>query len=187
MKFTPTIIEGAWAVNSQVLDDARGSFHEWFKREEILKATGLDFSVAQANFSESKRGVVRGIHYSLAETGQAKWVTCISGHVRDVIVDIRPTTKTFGKHITVELKGGSGDAVLLGPGLGHAFSALAEKSTVAYLLNSPFAPLMEFEINPLDPELGIDWGFPAAQLLLSEKDIAAPYLKERMKQGLLPK
>jgi dTDP-4-dehydrorhamnose 3,5-epimerase len=186
MQITELEITGSWHARFPAWNDSRGSFREWFKHQEIFEATGLNFSVAQANISESKRGVVRGIHYSLAASGQAKLITCISGEIRDVIVDIRPTSNTFGKHTVVELEGGSGDAVLIGPGLGHAFSALAEKSTVAYLLNSPFAPSMEYEINPLDPELGIEWGFPGAQLLLSEKDLAAPNLAERMNQRLLP-
>jgi dTDP-4-dehydrorhamnose 3,5-epimerase len=171
---------------SQVFADDRGSFREWFKYAEIKEKTGIDFSVAQANISHSKRGVVRGIHYSLAVEGQAKWVTCVSGAIRDVIVDIRPASPTFGTFVVVDLVGGSGEAVLIGAGLGHAFVSCENSSSVAYLVTSPFSPTEEFEINPLDSTIGIDWGLPSEQLLLSAKDAQAPSLAERGREGLLP-
>jgi dTDP-4-dehydrorhamnose 3,5-epimerase len=186
MKLTPLGIEGAWVAESPVWSDERGVFREWFKVEEIARITGRDFSVAQANISSSARGTVRGIHYSLAETGQAKWVTCVSGSIHDVIVDIRPASPTYGKSSVIELLGASGKAVLIGEGLGHGFVAMEDGTTVAYLITSPFSPKQEFEINPLDPEIGIEWGLPVGQLRLSPKDAVAPSLAERMEQGKLP-
>jgi len=186
MELTLLGIEGAWVATSPVWSDDRGFFREWFKSADLLAATGIDFGVQQANISSSARGVVRGIHYSLAAVGQAKWVTCVSGAIRDVIVDIRPGSPTYGKHEVVELAGASGKAVLIGEGLGHGFVSLADASTVAYLVTSPFSPTEEFEINPLDPELGIEWGLPVSELRLSPKDAAAPSLAERLGQGKLP-
>ena len=186
MNLTPLSIQDAWVAESPVWSDERGFFREWFKTEEISQVAGRDFSVAQANISSSARGVLRGIHYSLAEVGQAKWVTCVSGLIRDVIVDIRPESPTYGKYEVVELAGASGKAVLIGEGLGHGFVSLANDSTVAYLVTSPFSPTEEFEINPLDPELGIEWGLPVGELRLSPKDAAAPLLAERLGQGKLP-
>lgn len=186
MNITPLAIEGAWVASSQVFSDARGSFCEWFKRDEILSTTGLLFSPEQANLSESRDGVVRGIHYSLAKAGQAKWIICVSGAIKDVIVDIRPSSPTFGQHVAIELKSGSGQAVLIGSGLGHGFVALSDPSIVAYLVSSPFSPTEEFEINPLDPEIGIDWGRSHTELLLSPKDFAAPSLSTRHREGRLP-
>jgi dTDP-4-dehydrorhamnose 3,5-epimerase len=187
MNLTPLGIEGAWVAESPVWSDERGFFREWFKAEEISRITGRDFSVAQANISSSARGTVRGIHYSLAESGQAKWVTCVSGSIRDVIVDIRPGSPTYGKSIVIELSGTSGKAVLIGEGLGHGFVAMEDDTTVAYLITSPFSPKEEFEINPLDPEIGIEWGLPVGELRLSPKDAAAPSLKERLGEGKLPR
>lgn len=186
MDLTPLGIQGAWLATSPVWEDDRGSFREWFKASDIKSATGLDFSVAQANLSQSKRGVLRGIHYSLAAGGQAKWVTCVSGSIRDVIVDIRPTSPTYGQYVIVDLVGGSGNVVLIGTGLGHGFISLEDASSVAYLITSPFSPKEEFEINPLDPEINIDWGLPLDQLLLSPKDATAPFLAERYAEGNLP-
>jgi len=182
MEISPLGIEGAWLASSKVHSDDRGSFREWFKHSEIMAATGIDFSVAQANLSQSKRGVVRGIHYSLAPEGQAKWVTCVTGAIKDVIVDIRPHSETFGKYVAVDLIGGSGEVVLISAGLGHGFVSLENGSYVAYLVSSPFSPNHEFEINPLDPDIGIEWGVSPEELLLSPKDSAAPTLEERKSQ-----
>jgi dTDP-4-dehydrorhamnose 3,5-epimerase len=123
----------------------------------------------------------------LAAKGQAKWVTCVSGLIKDVIVDIRPNSKTFGKWIEVELSGTSGNAVLIGEGLGHGFISLADTSTVAYLVSSQFSPSEEFEINPLDPAISINWGLHISELKISDKDKVAPGLKLRLKEGKLPK
>lgn len=186
MNLTPLGIEGAWIVESPVWSDERGSFREWFKNVDLVSATGSKFDVQQANISTSDRGVLRGIHFSLAAAGQAKWVTCVTGSIRDVIVDIRQESQTFGKHVAVELRGGDGKALLLSKGLGHGFLALENGTAVAYLVSSPYSPNEEFEINPLDPALGIAWGLPLEKLLLSLKDSTAPSLAECVEQSKLP-
>lgn len=179
-------IDGAWICRSNIHVDERGKFQEWFKEQAVFAKTGFDFSVAQANLSHSKFGVVRGIHYSLAPKGQAKWVTCISGAIQDVVLDIRTTSPTYGEHVSVNLEAGSGKAILIEPKLAHGFVALEENTIVAYLVSSPYSPSEEFEINPLDPELGIEWGLPINQLIISEKDRIAPGLAERKSQGNIP-
>jgi dTDP-4-dehydrorhamnose 3,5-epimerase len=186
MKLTQLGIEGAWLAEWPMWSDERGYFREWFKTEDTRAITGIDFAIQQANISLSQRGVIRGIHYSLAPQGQAKWVTCINGSIRDVIVDIRPSSPTFGKSVFVDLNGLDGRAVLIGAGLGHGFASLADSSTIAYLLSSPYSPGEEFEINPMDPDLGIDWSIDLAEVSLSEKDKLAPSIAERHAQGKLP-
>ncbi len=186
MELTPLGIEGAWLAESPVWSDERGFFREWFKSGDIEAFTGIDFSMQQANISQSQRGVIRGIHYSLAPEGQAKWVTCVNGRIRDVIVDIRPSSPTFGKSVFVDLNGLDGRAVLIGQGLGHGFASLADSATIAYLLSSPYSPTEEFEINPLDPALGIDWGVDLRDVSMSEKDKMALSLAERNREGKLP-
>ncbi len=187
MKLSSLGIEGVWLAESPVWSDDRGSFREWFKSEDILAETGIDFSIQQANVSDSRKGVIRGIHYSLAESSQSKWITCVAGRLRDVVVDIRPSSPTFGKSVYVDLTGSDGRAVLIGAGLGHGFASLTEASTIAYLLSSAYSPSNEFEINPLDPELRIDWGVELSEMSFSEKDRSAPSLAERHKEGKLPK
>jgi dTDP-4-dehydrorhamnose 3,5-epimerase len=187
VKIEPSLIEGTWLISSPVLMDSRGFFREWFKSEQIKNATGRDFGIEQANISLSSRGTLRGIHYSLAPRGQAKWITCVSGSIKDVIVDIRSNSPTFGKWIEVELNGDSGQAVFISEGLGHGFLALQDNTAVAYLVSSPFSPTDEFEINPLDEKIGINWGMNLSDLKISDKDKNAPTLKERLAEGKLPK
>jgi dTDP-4-dehydrorhamnose 3,5-epimerase len=180
MKLTPLGIEGAWLAESPVWSDDRGFFREWFKSESIKIATGRDFGIEQANISLSSAGTLRGIHYSIAPRGQAKWITCVSGSIQDVIVDIRPDSKTFGQWVDVELKGDSGNAVFISEGLGHGFLALEDNTAVAYLVSTPFSPTDEFEINPLDEKIGIKWGMDLSSLKISGKDKIAPSLAERL-------
>ena len=187
MELTPLGIEGAWLAESPVWSDERGFFREWFKSEDIEKATGKSFGIEQANISVSSKGTLRGIHYSIAPRGQAKWVTCVAGSIKDVIVDIRPESKTFGKWVEVELKGDSGKAVLISEGLGHGFLALEDNTTVAYLVSTPFSPTYEYEINPLDERIGITWGMGNQDLRISEKDLRAPSLEFMLDQRLLPR
>jgi dTDP-4-dehydrorhamnose 3,5-epimerase len=186
MKITPLGIEGAWVAESPIWSDDRGFFREWFKTADIDEATGRSFGIEQANISHSSKGTLRGIHYSIAPRGQAKWITCVSGVIKDVIVDIRPESKTFGKWVDVELRGDSGNAVFISEGLGHAFIALEDNTAVAYLVSTPFSPAHEFEINPLDEKIGINWGMPISELKISEKDKKAPSLEKRVKEGRLP-
>ena len=174
MELTPLGIEGAWLAESPVWNDDRGYFREWFKREDVLSKTGIDFSVQQANVSQSRRGVIRGIHYSLAAEGQAKWVTCVAGNILDVVVDVRPESPTFKRWMSVELSGESNKAVLIGKGLGHGFISLESDSIVSYILSSKYSPQNEFSIHPLDPEIGIQWGLPNSEIVISTRDGEAP-------------
>ncbi len=187
MQLTPLEIEGSWLAESPIWNDQRGFFREWFKSNDIKNKVGREFCVEQANISSSTKGSLRGIHYSLAPSGQAKWITCISGSIKDVIVDIRPHSKTFGKWLNIELTASSGQAVLIGEGLGHGFLALEENSIVVYLINSEFSPSEEYGINPLDKNIGIDWGLDSSLMSISEKDRSAPSLLEQLQFGLLPK
>jgi dTDP-4-dehydrorhamnose 3,5-epimerase len=186
MKITPLEIEGVWVAESPIWSDDRGFFREWFKSEDIKNATGRDFGIEQANISLSSKGTLRGIHYSIAPRGQAKWITCVSGAIKDVILDIRPESATFGKWVNVELRGDSGKAVLVSEGLGHGFISMEDNTVVAYLVSTPFSPGHEYEINPLDEKIAINWGMLTSDLKISEKDMKAPTLAERLEEGKLP-
>ena len=186
MKLTTLGIDGGWLAESPVWRDDRGFLREWFKSEAVKNATGRDFGIEQANISLSSAGTLRGIHYSVAPRGQAKWITCVSGSIQDVIVDIRPESKTFGQWIDVVLEGDSGKAVLISEGLGHGFLALEDNTAVAYLVSTPFSPTDEFEINPLDEKIGIKWGMNMGSLKISGKDKTAPTLAVRLAEGKLP-
>lgn len=173
---TPLSIEGLWLFESPSHGDDRGYFREWFKAPLIQEKLGREFQVSQTNLSRSKKGVVRGIHFSTASKGQAKWVTCANGRLWDVVVDIRPNSPTFKRWEAVELRADEGKSVFISEGLGHAFLSLEDDTVISYLLTTPYSPKDEFAINPKDEEIAIAW--PDMPLVFSEKDQSAPTLKE---------
>ncbi|MFF3780023.1 dTDP-4-dehydrorhamnose 3,5-epimerase [Streptomyces sp. NPDC001933] len=178
-------IAGAWVHEPKVFPDSRGSFHEWFKASELSEAVGHTLRLAQANFSVSSRGTLRGVHFADVPPSQAKYVKCMRGAVLDVIVDIRVGSPTYKQWEAVRLDDVDHHSVYLAEGLGHAFMALTDDASVAYLCSEGYAPGREHGINPLDPELGIEWP-QGITPLLSDKDAAAPSLAEAEEQGLLP-
>ncbi len=184
MKIRPLSIEGAFEVTPVQHSDPRGTFLEWYRFDALAAAVGHPLTLAQANLSVSARDVVRGIHFADVPPGQAKYVTCVSGAVLDVVVDVRVGSPTFGRWETVRLDDEERRAVYLAEGLGHGFCALTEEATVAYLCSSTYLPGHEHGIHPLDAELDIAW--PAAAPLLSAKDAAAPSLADAREAGLLP-
>lgn len=189
MELTSLGIDGAWLATLPVRGGERGFFREWFKSSDVLGVTGIDFGVQQANISVSHLGVIQGNHYSLAFGGQAKWVTCVTGSIIDVIADFRPNSSTYGQHVTQSLSSGEGRAFLIGTGLGHRFISLENNSAVSYLLSSLYSPQDAYVINPLDPDLKINWNlelFSGVEVVLSPKDAAAFSLSEREPQGKLP-
>ncbi|TAK71261.1 MAG: dTDP-4-dehydrorhamnose 3,5-epimerase [Actinomycetota bacterium] len=185
MQITALSVEGAYSVTPQVFGDQRGAFLEWFTSPSFSAAVGHEFSLAQANCSVSARGVLRGIHFADVPPGQAKYVTCVAGAVLDVVVDIRVGSPTFGQWDSVLLDTTDRRAIYLGEGLGHAFCALEDGSTVVYLCSTPYAPQREHEVHPLDPAIGIAWPTDL-EPVLSAKDAAAPTLAEAAERGLLP-
>ncbi|MET9971285.1 dTDP-4-dehydrorhamnose 3,5-epimerase, partial [Streptomyces sp. NPDC006356] len=135
--------------------------------------------------SVSRRGVLRGLHFSDVPPGQAKYITCVRGTVLDVVVDIRVGSPTFGRWEALRLDDTDHHAAFLAEGLGHAFMALTDDATVIYLCSTGYAPEREHGVDPLDPELGIAWPRHIAPIL-SPKDAQAPSLAEARETGLLP-
>ena len=191
MQITPLSIEGSWRVEPRLFPDDRGTFLEWFKAEAFAAAVGHPLDLAQSNISTSIAGAVRGIHFAAVPPSQAKYVTCVSGAVVDVVVDIRVGSPTFGQHELVYLDDVNRHALYVCEGLGHGYLALTDGAVFMYLCSTPYAPAREFAITPLDPAIGISWptadaaGKPVS-LLLSPKDLAAPTLEQARAQGLLP-
>lgn len=178
-------VPGAFEFTPRQHRDDRGVFLEWFRGSDFAGQTGHPLSLAQANLSVSSRGTVRGVHFADVPPGQAKYVTCAAGAVLDVVVDLRVGSPTFGQHDTVLLDTVDRRAIYLAEGLGHAFVALEDDSTVLYLCSTPYAPDREHGVNPLDPALALP--LPAdLELSLSPKDTEAPTLAEATAAGLLP-
>jgi dTDP-4-dehydrorhamnose 3,5-epimerase len=178
-------IDGAWRYTPRIHSDPRGAFLECFRAGDLRAAVGHRLDLAQVNGSVSRRGVLRGIHFADVPPSQAKYVTCVAGSILDVVVDVRVGSPTFGQWEAVPLDDETRHGLYIAEGLGHAFLALSEQATVVYLCSEPYAPGREHGVHPLDPALGIAW--PAdVEPLLSEKDAAAPSLKEALDAGLLP-
>jgi dTDP-4-dehydrorhamnose 3,5-epimerase len=181
----PLSIDGAWVFAPRIFHDSRGSFLEWYRSVELDKVLGYQPEIAQANCSVSRRGVIRGIHFADLPPGQAKYVTCVSGAITDIVVDIRVGSPTYGRWEAVRLDDTGRHAVFLAEGLGHAFVALTDDATVMYLCSTPYAPGRERGVHPFDPAIGIVW--PAEiDPVLSEKDASAPTLEQARSAGLLP-
>lgn len=171
-------IKGAWVFTPRVFGDDRGTFHEWYRGEQFTEKLGYPFEVAQANISRSAKNVVRGIHLADVPPGQAKFVTCVSGAVKDVLVDLRKGSPTYGKHVVVELSEDNNTGVFIPLGVGHGFVASTDKATVSYLVTEAYNPEREYEVDPFDATLAINWGITKDQAVLSEKDLNAPSLAE---------
>ncbi|MFM1787366.1 MAG: dTDP-4-dehydrorhamnose 3,5-epimerase [Actinomycetota bacterium] len=179
-------ISGAYVVTHRVFPDERGLFREWFKAEEIT-SIDRDFAVQQANYSKSNQWVIRGIHYSLAPKGQAKIVTCASGKIVDVLVDLRAGSPSYLKIEYVELSEDSGRVVYIPSGVGHGFIVESETASVVYLTSSGYSPEYEKAICPTDKELGIQWPLPVGEAgIISKADTEAPSLAQARESGTLP-
>lgn len=183
--FTESTIKGAWIIDSVRHDDDRGWFQELFKISTVKNATGLDFTPVQINVSHSLQGVVRGIHYSIAPEGQAKYVSVVDGEIDDYIIDVRIGSPTFGQWEKVRLSETQGNSVLLGTDLAHAFQVISPQATVCYAVTAEFSPHAEKAINPHCSELKIMWN-QDHPILTSPKDESAPSLSEQRSSNLLP-
>lgn len=191
MDYRELKIAGAWEITPKQFGDDRGVFLEWFKQATFTEETGRELDLAQANCSVSAAGVLRGIHYADVPPGQAKYVTCVSGSVLDVVVDLRVGSPTFGQWDSVLLDTVDRRAIFLSEGLGHGFLALEDHSTVMYLCSTGYDPAREHEVHPLDPAIGIEWptvehGGRRLEYELSAKDRVAPTLADARAAGRLP-
>jgi dTDP-4-dehydrorhamnose 3,5-epimerase len=184
-------IQGAFVFTPVRHEDSRGHFQESFKLSHLKNALGIGFEVKQVNQSSSAKGVIRGIHFASSPPGQAKYVNCLKGAIWDVVVDLRTSSPTFGKWEGIYISAENGKSVLIAEGLGHAFLCLKEDSVVNYLCSEEYRPLDERQINPLDPEIGIDFlevanRFGVDKFVLSDQDKSAHSLKVALRSGELP-
>jgi len=186
MKVRELAVPGAWEITPQVHSDSRGLLFEWFTDSAFTEFTGHRFDLRQANCSASSAGVLRGVHFAQLPPSQAKYVTCLHGSVYDVVVDIRVGSPTFGKWDAVVLDDQHRRSAYLSEGLGHAFLALEDDSTVMYLCSAPYNPVREHTINALDPAIDIVWPAVDGEPILSDRDRKAPTLEQVQAAGLLP-
>jgi len=184
VQIRPLSIPGALEITPKQHGDSRGLFLEWYRADQLDEVIGHRFGLAQVNLSVSARGVVRGIHFASVPPGQAKYVTCVSGRVLDVVVDMRIGSPTFGTWQGVVLDDLDRRAVYVAEGLGHGFCALSDRATVTYLCSTPYDPEREHAVRAFDAELGIDWR--SADVTTSDRDAQAPSLAQARREGILP-
>ncbi len=179
-------IPGAFVFEPESFPDDRGAFVSPLQASEFAKAVGHPpFPMAQVSHSVSRRGVVRGPHFTRTPPGVAKYVFSPWGKVLDVVVDIRLGSPTFGRWESVVLDRENPCAVYLPVGVAHMFVALADESVMTYLLSSEYIAANELAISPFDPVLGLP--VPEdIEPVLSERDRRAPTLAEAKSAGLLP-
>ena len=183
MEVVKTAIEGVLIIKHKTFLDNRGEFKEWFQCDH-LKKHGIELNPKQSNISISEKGVIRGIHYSLSEECQNKYVTCLNGSIIDVLVDLRNSSPTYLEKIYVRMSPSDQISLYIPHGVGHSFQALESNTLVIYALSSIYRPEKEFGINPLDSEIEIKW--PIDEKILSMKDEKAPSFNEAKNAGKLP-
>lgn len=174
MRRLPTSLDGPILLEPDVHADERGFFVETY-RVERYRAIGIDATFVQDNHSRSQRGTLRGLHFQ-SHPGQAKLVRCARGAIRDVIVDIRPGSATFGRHEAFDLDDVRHRQVYVPVGFAHGFVVLNDTADVTYKVSTPYDPSTEAGIAWDDPDLAIDWA--TADPIVSDRDRMLPRLAE---------
>lgn len=178
MEVIKTDIEGVVIIEPRVFGDSRGYFFESYNAREFAEKVDPDVVFVQDNQSYSTYGVLRGLHFQNPPFTQAKLVRVIEGRVLDVAVDLRKGSKTFGKHVTVELSGENHRQFFIPKGFAHGFVVLSENALFQYKCDELYHPESEGALMWDDPDIAIDWLIPAEDVKLSAKDQAHPYLKD---------
>lgn len=168
MNIIPTTIPDVLILEPKVFGDERGFFFESFNERVWRELTGLDVRFVQHNHSKSASGVLRGLHYQIQQP-QGKLVRVISGEVFDVAVDIRASSRTFGRWFGTLLSAENKKQMWIPPGFAHGFCVTSETAEFLYLTTDYWAPEHERCIAWNDPELAISWPL-AAEPTVSAKD-----------------
>lgn len=168
-------IPGVVLMDLEPHKDERGWFARATCADEIGRA-GLDPRVHQTSLSfNAQRGTLRGLHWQADPFGETKIVRVLTGAIADVVVDVRPDSRTYLKHMQLELDG-PGRAILLPPGVAHGFQTLTDNALVLYQMSVPYREDAARGLRWDDPRLDIDWPIPSP--ILSERDSAWPLLPE---------
>ena len=177
MNYIQTEIDGVWLIEPKVFHDAPKYLMEAFKEEEFRAHVG-NVHFIQDNESKSSFGVLRGLHYQKGDCSQAKLVRVIKGKVLDVAVDLRKSSPTFGKYVSVELSEGNKRQFFIPRGFAHGFLVLSDEAVFTYTVDNVYAPQSEASIRFDDETIGIEWPVATEQLLLSDKDGHAVSFKD---------
>lgn len=166
---------GLKIIDPKLFRDERGYFYESYKHS-VFSANGISHDFPQDNQSFSVRGVVRGLHFQTSPKAQAKLVRCVKGEVYDVAVDLRKSSKTFGKFFGINLSEKNKLMFFIPEGFAHGFSALSSEAELLYKTSAEYDPSCEFGIRWNDEDLAIDWG--VENPIVSAKDQVLPAFKD---------
>lgn len=171
-------IEGVLLITPPRFADERGYFSEVWNARAFAGA-GIDATFVQDNQSLSRqKGTIRGLHFQTPPSAQGKLVRVLKGVIRDVAVDIRQGSPTFGRHVAMDLTAEEGRQLWIPPGFAHGFCTLVDDTEVHYKATGYYDRNCDAGIRFDDPDLGIDWGIPASEAILSPKDRTLPGLAD---------
>ena len=172
MKFEPLNIKGAFKISPKRLGDNRGAFARVYCDEEFF-LNGLNMHWVQMNTSiNTAKGTVRGLHFQRPPFAEIKLVRCARGKMRDIFLDLRKGSETFGTICEVDLNSDAFESVYIPAGCAHGFQTLSDNVEIHYCHSAPYQPSAECAVNPNDPELEIDWPLPISNM--SERDKTNP-------------
>jgi len=178
MTITATPLEGCLVLTPRIFNDDRGYFFESYSERNFNEAVGYEVKFIQDNQSFSTKGVFRGLHLQKGEHAQSKLVRVTQGEVLDVAVDVRKSSPTYGQHFSVRLTDQNHTQFFIPRGFAHGFIVLSDTAVFQYKCDNYYNKASEGGLLYSDPELNIDWGMPLSDLLVSEKDLELPLLKD---------
>jgi dTDP-4-dehydrorhamnose 3,5-epimerase len=181
MTITETTLEGCFILEPKIIHDERGYFMESFNEKTFQNRVGANVHFVQDNQSFSTRGVLRGLHYQTGEHAQAKLVRVIQGEILDVAVDIRPDSRTYGHYVSEVLSAENNKQFFIPRGFAHGFLVLSETAIVFYKCDNLYNAASEGGIAYNDAQININWNSDSLPLLISEKDLRLPALRESKK------
>lgn len=166
-------------IEAKAFADSRGFFMETYNINNFSEA-GFKEVFVQDNLSESKKGVLRGLHYQIKPVPMGKLVSCVKGRIFDVGVDVRKGSPTLGKWFGTELSAENKKMLYFPPGIAHGFLALEENTLVAYKCTGTYSPKDERALIWNDPAVGIKWPLEpvGGKVIVSDRDLAHPKLKD---------
>lgn len=177
MNIIKTNLSNALIIEDKVYSDDRGFFKENWNEKLFQEKTGIKETFVQDNYSHSKKGVLRGLHYQLKKP-QGKLVRVIRGKVIDVIVDLRKNSPTYGKHLSFELSEQEHNQIWVPKGFAHGYVVLSNFADFLYKTTEYYDPSDEHCIVWNDKTLGIDWKINDVSVIISEKDKIGRKFKE---------
>jgi len=188
MIFTETALKGAFTLDLERREDTRGFFARAFCQKEF-EAHGLNPLIAQANVAYNhSKGTIRGMHFQSLPAAETKLVRCTRGAILDIIVDLRPESPTYLKHIAVELTAKNGRALYVPQRFAHGYQVLEPETDTSYLVSEFYSPPNDRALRYDDPMLGLKWPLPVT--VISDKDRNAPLLEtwhDRLVKEMTPR